>query len=131
MATAATEFLEKYSIPGLGVAVTRHGRLAYEEAFGIADKEARQSLTIEHRFQIASVSKPITAVAIFALIEQGALRLRDRPFASGGLLSEALGSGNNRSPIDQITIEHLFNSHRGRLGERCRRPNVSTPRTGS
>jgi CubicO group peptidase (beta-lactamase class C family) len=108
MATAATEFLEKYSIPGLGVAVTRHGRLAYEEAFGIADKEARQSLTIEHRFRIASVSKPITAVAIFALIEQGALRLRDRPFASGGLLSEALGSGNNRSPIDQITIEHLL-----------------------
>ncbi len=65
MADAATKFMGSYEVPGLGVAIVRHGELVYDEAFGLADKEAGERLTTAHRFRIASVSKPITSVAIF------------------------------------------------------------------
>src|SRR5262245_2584759 len=65
MADTAAEFMRAYDVPGLGVAIVRQGSLVYDEAFGFADKEAGTRLTAAHRFRIASVSKPITAVAIF------------------------------------------------------------------
>jgi CubicO group peptidase (beta-lactamase class C family) len=108
MADAATEFMRSYDVPGLGVAIARHGVLVYDEAFGVADREAGERLTPAHRFRIASVSKPITSVAMFTLIEQGRPRLDDRVFGHGGILGNDFGSLPAGSWIDQITVEHLL-----------------------
>jgi Beta-lactamase len=43
MADAATEFMRSYEVPGLGVAIARHGVLVYDEAFGVADREAGET----------------------------------------------------------------------------------------
>jgi len=71
---------EDLRVPGLGIAIVQEGRLVYDEAFGFADIAARTTLTPTHRFRIASISKPITSVAIFKLIETGKLALSDRVF---------------------------------------------------
>lgn len=53
MADAATEFMRGYDVPGLGVAIVRQGVLVYDEAFGMADREAGSG----SRLRIASGSR--------------------------------------------------------------------------
>jgi len=108
MADMAAEFMRAYDVPGLGVAIVRQGSLVYDEAFGFADKEAGTKLTAAHRFRIASVSKPIAAVAIFTLIEQRALGLQDRVFGHNAILGNDFGPVPAGSQLDQISIEHLL-----------------------
>lgn len=42
---------------------------------GLADPDANEAMTDEHRFRIASVTKPMTAVLILRLMEEGLLEL--------------------------------------------------------
>ena len=74
----ARTFMEKYSVPGMAVSITRNGKFVYEHSFGMADRSNAQQLRSNSLFRIASVTKPITAVTIFTLIEQGKLNLNDR-----------------------------------------------------
>jgi CubicO group peptidase (beta-lactamase class C family) len=67
-------------IPGAVLAVARHGKLAYFEAFGFRDKVAGAPMTTDVIFNIASMTKPLTAVAALQLNEQGKL-LMDEPLA--------------------------------------------------
>jgi CubicO group peptidase (beta-lactamase class C family) len=57
------------------VLVAKKGRILYENAIGWADYLHRDSLTINSRFELASVSKPMTATAVLMLAEQGKIRL--------------------------------------------------------
>src|SRR3984893_8105335 len=67
-------------MPGAVLAVARHGKLAYFEAFGYRDKAANAPMTTDAIFNIASMTKPLTAVAALQLYEQGKL-LMDEPLA--------------------------------------------------
>lgn len=73
-----TSFVEENEVPGASLAVTKDGRLVYARGFGYASVEAKEAVKPEHTFRIASVSKPITAVAILQLVEKGKLKLEDR-----------------------------------------------------
>lgn len=70
-------FVKDNQVPGAALAVAKDGKLIYARGFGHADE--RQKLPVEPttRFRIASISKPITAVAILKLIEQGRFKLDD------------------------------------------------------
>lgn len=72
------DFMEKNRAPGAGVAVTDHGRLVFARGYGYADIAAQKPVEPTSMFRIASISKPITAVAIMQLVEQGKLKLSDR-----------------------------------------------------
>src|SRR5215212_11051615 len=72
------DLMGKYAIPGGAVAVVRDGKLIYARGFGYADAENKTPLQPDALFRIASVSKPITGVAILKLVEDGKLRLDDR-----------------------------------------------------
>ena len=67
-------------MPGAVLAVARHGKLAYFEAFGYRDKAANAPMTTDAIFNIASMTKPMTAVAALQLYEQGKV-LMDEPLA--------------------------------------------------
>src|SRR5687767_6014771 len=73
-----TDFMRKYAIPGGAVAVLRDGKLIYARGFGYADVENKTPVQPDALFRLASVSKPITGVAIMKLVEDGKLRLDDR-----------------------------------------------------
>lgn len=57
------------------VLIARDGKIIYEKAIGWADHLHRDSLRIDSKFELASVSKPFTATAILMLAEDGKLRL--------------------------------------------------------
>jgi len=108
MADAATRFMTKYEIPGLSIAILGQGHLVYDAAFGFADIGARSALTPAHRFRIASISKPITSVALFKLIEEGKLALGDRVFGPSGILRNNYGPLPSEERLGEITVEHLL-----------------------
>lgn len=64
-------------IPGAVTLVGRKGRIVYLEAQGIADPESRKPVQQNTVFWVASMTKPITTVAVLMLMEQGKLRLDD------------------------------------------------------
>jgi CubicO group peptidase (beta-lactamase class C family) len=111
MARVVTETMERHGAPALSVAVARHGRMVYQQGFGYADKRAGAPATAGSLFRIASVSKPITAVAIFSLIEQGRLGLGDRVFGERGRLGFEYGK-DYPAGVGEITLHHLL-THTG------------------
>jgi CubicO group peptidase (beta-lactamase class C family) len=62
-------------IPGLSVSVVTGGELRWSSGYGQADLENDVPATPETVYRLASVSKPITAVAAMQLVEQGKLDL--------------------------------------------------------
>jgi CubicO group peptidase (beta-lactamase class C family) len=64
-------------IPGLAFAVTDHGKIAVQRAYGSANLETDTPLDTNGVFEIASVTKPFTATAIMLLVEDGKIRLGD------------------------------------------------------
>jgi CubicO group peptidase (beta-lactamase class C family) len=127
MADLARSFMQHYDVPGLSVTVGRAGMLAYQDAFGLADREQREVLDPAHLFRIASVSKTITSVTIFSLIEQGRLRLDDKVFGPGAILGTDYGWPPDDSQVDQITLEHLLTHTGGGWSNRHADPMFSNP----
>ena len=64
-------------IPGAIVWVSRRGKVAYEQTFGLRDPQAGAPMRPDAIFRIASMSKPITSLAIMMLMERGQLGLND------------------------------------------------------
>jgi CubicO group peptidase (beta-lactamase class C family) len=65
---------------GASLAVARNGRLLYARGYGIADPASQAPVETDSIFRIASISKPITSLAILQLVDQGKLQLDDRIF---------------------------------------------------
>ena len=57
------------------VLVAKKGKILYADAIGWADYLHRDSLTIDSKFELASVTKPMTGIAVLQLVEQGKLKL--------------------------------------------------------
>lgn len=104
----AEEFRKKYEVPGLSVAIARNESLVCAMGLGSADTESRRPVKPDSLFRIASVSKPITSVTLFRLIEQGKLKLTDTVFGDGSIFGREFGSPPYLAGIDSITIEHLM-----------------------
>lgn len=66
----AKEWLAR-GIPGFAIAVSVDGKIVYSEGFGYADVEQRVPAWPTTKFRIASISKPLTAVALVQLIDAG------------------------------------------------------------
>ncbi len=62
-------------IPGVQVAVSKNGRLLWTEGLGLADVENGVACSAESVMRIASISKPLTAVGLFQLWEEGLIDL--------------------------------------------------------
>ncbi|MFD2597925.1 serine hydrolase domain-containing protein [Sphingobacterium corticis] len=57
------------------VLVAKKGKIIYQNAFGWANYLLKDSLNINSKFELASVSKPLTGVGVMKLVEDGKLRL--------------------------------------------------------
>jgi CubicO group peptidase (beta-lactamase class C family) len=69
--------VDKGAIPGAVVLIARNGKLAYFEAFGFQNRENKEPMKTDAIFRIASMSKPITSVAVMMLVEEGKIQLLD------------------------------------------------------
>lgn len=114
--TQMQTFMANYQMPGATLAIAKNGRLVYMRGFGNADQAATEPVQPYHMFRIASISKPITSIAIMKLIEDGQLSLSDKPFGAGGILNVDPYFANANitdTRIYNITIQHLLEHSAG------------------
>jgi CubicO group peptidase (beta-lactamase class C family) len=74
---AVQRHIDAHDISGAVTVVARKGRLAHLEAHGLMDIDTKKAMSKDTLFWIASMSKPITGVAILMLVEEGKIRLTD------------------------------------------------------
>ncbi len=91
--------------PGLSIAVRRDGQVIYQGNAGIARFDVDQTINSNTQFRTGSISKPITAIAIMQLVEEGELNLSDKLLTFYPELPAS---------FEEITIDHLL-SHRSGL----------------
>ncbi len=103
------DFLPGHDVPGAALAVGRNGKVVYARGFGYADREARRPVQPHSLFRIASVSKPITAVAVLQLVDRGKLQLDQHVFDLLGLRPPKKGFDPRWR---KVTVRHLL-THRG------------------
>ena len=72
-----TDAVARGDIPGVVAMVTDRRGVVYQGAFGVADAASGRPLTLDSIFRIASMTKPITSLAVMQLVEQGRLSLDD------------------------------------------------------
>jgi CubicO group peptidase (beta-lactamase class C family) len=72
------ELMTRTNTPSVSVAVAHSGRIIWEEAFGLADREKMIPATPNTMYSLASISKPMTATALMILVERGTIDL-NRP----------------------------------------------------
>ena len=71
------EFVDSGTIAGAVTLVARHGVVVSVGAVGYQDLETKTPMRADSIFQIRSMTKPITAVGIMILLEEGRLLLSD------------------------------------------------------
>ena len=101
--------LGKTGTPALSIALVDEHRLIWAEGFGYADRERRTPATSETVYQIGSITKLLTALAVMQLVQQKRIDL-DRP------LTEYLPefSMQTRWPLAApITVRALLCHHAG------------------
>lgn len=64
-------------IPGAVIAIARRGKLVALDAYGWRDKAANLPMTTDTIFNIASMTKPMTAVGALMLVENGKILIDD------------------------------------------------------
>ena len=82
------------------VLIADAGKVVYRGAFGLANREWDIAHTLDSRFEIASMTKPMTAIMVLQLVDSGKVRL-DAPVADYIPYFRDLSGGN-------ITIEQLL-----------------------
>jgi N-acyl-D-amino-acid deacylase len=104
---AMTRLIHEWDLSGGGLAVSHNGRMVVARGHGLADKATRAPVTPRTRFRLGSLSKPITAVAILKLVEEGKLRLDDPVLPLlGNLVAPAEAVRDPR--VHTITVRHLL-----------------------
>jgi len=93
--------------PGIAILIAKNGIPLYKKSFGKSNIELNSNVNTESVFQIGSLTKQFTAVAILMLEEKGKLKLTDDITK---YLPEYPTNGNN------ITVHNLLNHTSGIRG---------------
>jgi CubicO group peptidase (beta-lactamase class C family)/ketosteroid isomerase-like protein len=107
------QFVTEGKIAGAVGGVARKGQLVYLEAAGLQDLETRAPMTPRSLFRIYSMTKPVTAVAVMMLNEEGRFSLTDPvskylPEFQRATVFVSGESGPTRPPARDITVEDLL-----------------------
>jgi len=104
--TIAATALAEGPIVGLSIAVALADDVVVDKGYGFADLERGIRATVDTSYDIASVTKLFTAIAVMRLVEDGKLRLDDD-------VSALLPAFPNRRQGRNITIRHLLSHTSG------------------
>ena len=69
------ELMERFHVPGVGVAVIRDFEIHWAKGYGVADVESGTRVDTDALFQAASISKPVTAMAALRAVQDGRFSL--------------------------------------------------------
>jgi CubicO group peptidase (beta-lactamase class C family) len=109
-----SSFMKTWHLGGGSVAIVKDGNLIYNKGFGYSDMERTIPAEPNSLYRIASISKPITSLAIMKLVEEGYLGLQDKVFGPGRLIQDPYYLNAIADPrIYEITVEELLNHTSG------------------
>ena len=109
--------IAREQLPGAVLAISRRGKLVFFEAFGHQDKAAGVPMTTDSIFSVASMTKPMVAVAALTLYEQGRLLMDDplsKYFSKFADMKVVVMDAKKENIVDKvpaaraITIQDLF-----------------------
>ena len=69
------ERMKYYKVPGVSVAVINDGKVEWAKGYGVTEVDGSTPVTADTMFQAASISKPVAAMGMLALVEKGLLNL--------------------------------------------------------
>lgn len=98
-------------IVGTVLLVRQHGHVVCELARGLADREAQKPMAPDAIFRLSSLTKPIVAATVLALVDAGALELEQS--VAHYLPGSAPRTADDETPT--ITLHHLL-THTSGLG---------------
>lgn len=113
-------FVDSGKVSGIYAAIARNGRLGYERTFGWMDLARGKPMRRDAIFRIYSMTKPVIAVGILRLVEDGKLALDDpvsryipsfanlKVFAGGTADAPVL-----KEPDSPMTVRQLLNHTSG------------------
>ena len=101
--------MRELKIPGVSVAVFENGRIAWTLGWGMADVAEGRRVETDTRFQAASISKPVAAAGVLALVSLGQMSLDDdiNKYLTSWKLPD-----NEFTAKHKVTLKHLL-SHTG------------------
>lgn len=74
---ALKPYIDNKQLAGAVVAIARKNKTVYMKSFGAADIDSNKAMTDDAIFRIASMTKPVTSVAVMMLYEEGKFLLDD------------------------------------------------------
>lgn len=87
------------------VLVAENGKIIYKDAFGLANREWNIANTVDTKFMIGSVSKPLTAMLVLLQVQKGLIKLN-------GTLADYLPAFKEK-PAAKVTIKQLLSHTSG------------------
>ena len=117
---ALQSFVDAGSVSGIYAVVARHGHIGWERTFGRLDLARDEPMRRDAIFRIYSMTKPVIAVGILILVEDGRVSL-DEPVATyipafAGVEVFAGGTADApvlEEPTTPITVRQLLNHTSG------------------
>jgi CubicO group peptidase (beta-lactamase class C family) len=103
--------MDALKVPGAGIAVINNFKVEWAKGYGAADAETKEPVGVSTLFQAASISKPVTAMAVLKLVQDRRLDLDAD--VNSALMSWKL-PGNEFTAGTKVTLKHLL-SHTGGL----------------
>lgn len=103
------DLMAKYGIPGVSLAIVRDGRPAWSGAYGYADLEQKDKMTLDAICRVESISKSVTAWGVLNLVEKGVLQL-DAPVTQ---YLESWTLPESKYSEQDITIRRLLSNTAG------------------
>jgi CubicO group peptidase (beta-lactamase class C family) len=91
-----------HNLAGMSAVIVQNGTVVFNQSYGTADIEKSVATTPQHLFNMASVSKPVVAVGIMQLVEQGKIKL-DAPVTQYLPYFKL-----DDSRLNKVTVEHLL-----------------------
>ncbi len=117
LADIMQQAVDQQAIAGCSFLIVHRGEVVFREAFGFADVELERAFTTNELVPIASVSKPVLASVVMALVDQGKLTLDD-PVEKYLPEFKDMKVKGGKSPIHQMTIRHLLSHTAGFWGNK-------------
>ena len=114
--------VEQFQLPGVSLALARDDRLVYAAAVGWADPANRVPMTTTTRMRLASVSKPVTALALMTLAERGLISLDTAVFGPAGVLGTEYGEPMYAGKTATVTVRQLMQHLEGGWGNQGNDP---------
>src|SRR5690606_3344630 len=69
------QMMARFRVPGVSIAVIKDFKIHWAKGYGVADVETGRKVDVNTAFQAASISKPVTAMAVVKLAQEGKLSL--------------------------------------------------------